>query len=194
MAKLDSLCIYCGSRDRVDPAYRQAANDLGRLLGENRIRLVYGGGRIGLMGIAADAALTAGGEVTGIIPYHLHDVEVGHKGVTELIVTESMHARKEKMFDLSDAFAVLPGGLGTLDETFEILTWRQLKLHDKPVIIVNCGGYWTPFFDMAEHIIQSGFADRSILDHFIVVEDVADIIPTIRAAPEAHVSAPTEIM
>ncbi len=194
MAKLTSLCVYCGSSDRVDPDHRRAASTLGRLLGENGIRLVYGGGRIGLMGLAADAALTAGGEVTGIIPYHLHDVEVGHKGVTELIVTDSMHQRKQRMFELSDAFAILPGGLGTLDETFEILTWKQLKLHDKPVILVNHKGYWQPFLDMVDHVIEQGFSRPSVREFFTVVDRVEDVIAAIEAAPAPHGSAPSRML
>src|SRR6516164_6721236 len=129
-----SLCVYCGSGLGVDSRHVEAARDLGRLLAARRIRLIYGGARIGLMGTLADSALTAGGEVVGIIPGHLDKTEFGHRGATELIVVDSMHRRKYMMFELSDAFAILPGGLGTLDEAFEILTWRKLGLHDKPVV------------------------------------------------------------
>lgn len=182
MSKVTSLCVYCGSRDRVDPAHRQAATALGRLCGEQGIRVVFGGGRIGLMGLCADAALAAGGEVVGIIPHHLNDVEVGHQGITELHLVDSMHARKQLMFEMSDAFAVLPGGIGTMDEAFEIITWRQLKLHDKPIVVLDNAGYWQPFLTLIDHIIASGFAPPGIRELFRVVQRVEDILPTLRAA------------
>ena len=178
----------------MEQPYRDAAVRLGRLLAENGIRLVYGGGRIGLMGLCADAALAAGGQVTGVIPNHLHDVEVGHTGLTELIVTDDMHSRKAKMFELSDAFAILPGGLGTLDETLEILTWRQLGLHDKPVLIVNVGGYWAPLMDLLGHVVAKGFASPSVAGLFQVVESVDAVIRAIREAPEERLSGRTELI
>jgi hypothetical protein len=183
MSLLASLCLYCGSAGAVDERHRNAAATLGRLLAENGIRLVYGGGRIGLMGIAADAALGAGGEVIGIIPDHLNDIEVGHPHVTELRVVGSMHERKQLMFELSDAFAVLPGGIGTMDETFEIITWRQLRLHDKPIVLIDDHGYWAPFLALIDHIISRGFARPAIRDLFTVVGRVEDVIPTVLAAP-----------
>src|SRR5689334_10353424 len=163
MATVQRLCIYCGSAGRVSETYRQAARDVGAALARHGIELVYGGGRIGLMGLCADAAVGAGGRVTGIIPRHLHDVEVGHHGLTRLLVTESMHERKRLMFEMSDAFLVLPGGLGTLDETFEMITWRQLGLHDKPIIVIDVDGYWRPFQAMVQHIIDQGFARPAVL-------------------------------
>jgi uncharacterized protein (TIGR00730 family) len=184
MTFLTSLCVYCGSSDRVDPAHRQAAATLGRLLGQRGIRLVYGGGRVGLMGICADAAMAAGGEVIGIIPEHLNSVEIGHKGLSELRVVPSMHVRKQMMFELADAFAILPGGLGTLDETFEIITWRQLQVHDKPIILVDNNGYWRPLIALIDHAIAAGFAKPTTRRLFQVVRRVEDIIPAIEAAPE----------
>ena len=151
MAVIKRLCVYCGSSPGVEPSYSTAAARLGTLLAESHVELVYGGGRVGLMGTLADAALAAGGRITGIIPRHLHDREVGHPGVSELIVVGSMHERKQRMFEIADAFAVLPGGLGTLDETFEMITWRQLGLHDKPLIIIDIAGYWTPLLELFEH-------------------------------------------
>ncbi len=145
MATVRSLCVYCGASDRVDAAYRQAAADLGTRLAEAGIELVYGGGRIGLMGRLADAARLGGGRVTGIIPAHLHDREIGHHGISELIVVGSMHERKHLMFERADAFAVLPGGIGTIEEAFEIITWKQLRLHDKPIVLVDIAGYWREF-------------------------------------------------
>ena len=194
MEKLRSLCIYCGSSNKVSPAHQDAARRFGTLLGERGIRLVFGGGRVGLMGIAADAALAAGGEVIGIIPYHLHDVEVGHKDVTELIITGSMHERKQKMFELSDAFVVLPGGLGTMDETFEILTWKQLKLHDKPVILVDNDGYWTPFLGLVDHIVGNGFAGAHVKEFYITVPTVEDVLPAIAAAPAATIPSEPDLL
>jgi uncharacterized protein (TIGR00730 family) len=183
MTALSSLCVYCGSSDQVDPAHRLAAASLGRLLARDGVALVYGGGRIGLMGICADAALAAGGRVIGIIPEHLNSVEVGHKGVSELHVVPSMHIRKQMMFELADAFAVLPGGIGTLDETFEIITWRYLGLHDKPIILINNKGYWQPFLAMIDHVIASGFAKPAIRMLYQVVDRVEDVLPTIAQAP-----------
>lgn len=183
MARLRSLCVYCGSSNRVAARHQEAAARLGRQLAEAGIRLVYGGGRVGLMGVIADAAIAAGGEVIGIIPEHLNSVEVGHQQVSELIVVRSMHERKALMFEMADAFAVLPGGIGTLDETFEIVTWRQLRLHDKPVVLVDDGGYWQPFLGLIDHIVATGFARPQIRKLFTVVGSVDDVIPTVRAAP-----------
>lgn len=183
MTSLSALCVYCGSSDQVDPAHRQAAATLGRLLARSSTTLVYGGGRIGLMGICADAALAAGGHVIGIIPEHLNSVEVGHQGVSELHVVPSMHIRKQMMFELADAFAVLPGGIGTLDETFEIITWRYLGLHDKPIVLVDNKGYWRPFIAMIDHVIASGFAKPAIRALYQVVDRVEDVLPAIAAAP-----------
>src|SRR5690242_13485789 len=153
MGDIRRLCVYCGSSGMVDERYRAAASELGTRLAAAGIELVYGGGRVGLMGLLADAALAAGGRVTGVIPRHLHDREVAHAGLSELIVVGSMHERKRRMFDIADGFAALPGGLGTLDETIEIVTWRQLALHDKPVVIVDVAGYWAPLRALVEHAI-----------------------------------------
>ena len=188
MASITSVCVYCGSRVGLDERHKAGAARLGRQLAEAGIRVIYGGGRIGLMGVVADAALQAGGEVTGIIPGHLHDHEVGHHGVTELHVVDNMHARKQLMFELSDAFVTLPGGIGSLDETFEIVTWRQLRLHDKPILLVNDAGYWAPFLQMIDHIIANDFAAPSIRDLFQVVDDVDAVLPALAAAPEPAIS------
>ncbi|HYM31096.1 MAG TPA: TIGR00730 family Rossman fold protein [Candidatus Cybelea sp.] len=190
MTILKSLCVYCGSSNRVDPVHRQAAATLGRILAENGVRLIYGGGRVGLMGICADAAMAGGGEVIGVIPEHLNNAEVGHTGLTELRIVQSMHFRKNMMFELADAFAILPGGLGTLDETFEIVTWRQLGLHDKPIVLVDNAGYWSPLLKLIDHTIAAGFARATTHQLFTVVERVEDVIPVIEAAPQpARVSA-----
>jgi len=187
MAPISSVCVYCGSRKGNDPVWRRAAERLGRGLAERGIELVYGGGTIGLMGEIANAALAAGGRVTGIIPTHLDKHEIGHRGVTELLVVESMHVRKRLMFERSDAFVVLPGGIGTLDETFEIVTWRQLHLHDKPILLVNQDGYWEPFLALIDHIVARDFASVGIRRLFQVVDDVDEVFDALRDA-----SAPRE--
>jgi uncharacterized protein (TIGR00730 family) len=184
MAVVKRLCVYCGSSSAVDPAYRAAATRFGSLLAEAGIELVFGGGRVGLMGLVADAVLAGQGRVTGIIPGHLHDREVGHPGLQELIVVPSMHERKRLMFERSDAFVVLPGGLGTLDETFEIITWKQLGLHDKPVVIVDVEGYWQPLLDLVEHVIARGFTGPGARLFYRVVPEVEAVLPMIASLPE----------
>jgi uncharacterized protein (TIGR00730 family) len=184
MAAVKRLCVYCGSSDQVDEVFRAAATELGRLLARAGIELVYGGGRVGLMGLCADAVLAHGGRVIGIIPAHLHDREIGHRGVSELIVVGSMHERKRLMFEMADAFAVLPGGLGTLDETFEIITWRQLGLHDKPIVVVNVAGYWDPFAALVDHVVARGFASVAVKRLYRTVRDVGDLLSTLAATHE----------
>jgi uncharacterized protein (TIGR00730 family) len=151
-------------------------------MAERDIGLVYGGARIGIMGEVADAVMRNGGRAIGVIPQHLQESEVGHHGITELKVVDSMHTRKKLMFDISDAFAVLPGGLGTLDEFFEILTWRQLALHDKPVALVNIDGYWDPLLGLVDQVIGRGFARDTIRQHYSVVNSIGRLFD-ILAAP-----------
>jgi uncharacterized protein (TIGR00730 family) len=189
MRKIGSLCVYCGSASQVDPRYREAAVRLGGVLAERGITLVYGGGRIGLMGLMADACLQAGGQVIGIIPEFLRSREVGHGAVTELVVVDSMHLRKQAMFDRSDGFVILPGGLGTLDETFEVLTWKQLRLHDKPIVVADIAGYWQPFAALIDHVIGAGFAGPAMRKLFTVVDDVEQIVPAAEAAAAPLVAA-----
>jgi hypothetical protein len=184
MAIIERLCLYCGSSSGSDSAYGAVAARLGVLLAEAGIELVYGGGRVGLMGSAADAVLAAKGRVIGIIPEHLRDRELAHTGVTELIVVASMHERKQRMFELVDGFVVLPGGLGTLDETIEIITWKQLRLHDKPVVILDVAGYWAPLFRLIDHAIAKGFTTEAARDLFRVVTSVEDLLPTLAAMHE----------
>jgi hypothetical protein len=155
-------------------------------MAERGLRLVFGGGRIGLMGVLADAVLAAGGQVTGVIPGHIEEREVGHQQVTELLIVDNMHERKHKMFELSDAFAALPGGLGTLDETFEIITWRQLGLHDKPVVLIDSAGYWKPLEDLLEHVIAGGFAGDDARRLYQFVDSVDEVFDAIaKASPPA---------
>ena len=152
-----SVCVYCGSNAGGDPAYAAQAKALGTRLAAENLALVYGGGNVGLMGVVADAALDAGGEVVGVIPRQLVDWEVAHKGVTRLEVVESMHERKARMFDLSDGFVALPGGFGTLDEMFEMLTWRQLGLGDKPCAFLDVNGFWQPLMAMLDTMVRERF-------------------------------------
>ncbi len=188
MTTVTSLCVYCGSSTGTDARHREAAARLGRLLAERGIELVFGGGRIGLMGVIADAALAAGGRVIGVIPRNLTGAELAHEGVSEMVVVDSMHARKHRMFELSHAFAILPGGLGTLDESIEIITWKQLRLHDKPIVLVDDAGYWAPFRALIEKVIAAGFAPPEAASLFTVVESVDDILPALAAMPEPAIS------
>ncbi len=187
MPRLKSVCVYCGSSNRGPRRHQAAAHDLGRRLAEAGLELVFGGGRVGLMGKLADGALSAGGKVTGVIPEHLIRAEVGHARVTHLVVTKSMHERKAAMFRRADAFAILPGGPGTLDEFFEIVTWRQLRLHDKPIIVVDLGGYWRPLARMIDRIIDQGYARAGFRRLFSVVSSVDAVIPALRRAHRPRV-------
>jgi len=182
MQSIRRLCVYCGSAGTVDERYRAAARELGEALATTGIDLVFGGGRIGLMGILADAVLAGGGRVVGIIPALLRDAEVAHPGATELVVVASMHERKQQMAERADAFAVLPGGIGTLDETFEILTWRHLGLHNKPIFVVDAAGYWQPLLALLDHLIDRGFAAPLIPRLLTVVPDVAALMTALAAA------------
>lgn len=184
-----SVCVFCGSRVGRDPKYRATARTLGHLLAKNGLRLVYGGGSIGLMTVVADAVLAEGGEVLGVIPDFLDRIEVGHRSLTDLKVVGSMHERKAAMFEQSDAFVVLPGGLGTLDETLEIITWRQLGLHDKPILLVNQDGYWDPLLALLDHTVTEGFASESTRRLFSVVDDVGDVLPALAAEGKATAAA-----
>ena len=179
---LRSVCVYCGSKVGRDPHFAAHAERLGELLAAAKIRLVYGGGSVGLMGILARATLRHGGEVVGIIPEHLDHVEITQKGLSELHVVPNMHSRKRLMFDHSDAFVSLPGSVGTLDETIEVITWRQLKLHDKPVVLVTDGGYWTPFLDFIDHIIREDFASPATTQLYTVVDTVEEVLSALARA------------
>jgi uncharacterized protein (TIGR00730 family) len=190
MNRVKRVCVYCGSAVGDDPAYRNAAEKLGSILAGSGIGLVYGGGRVGLMGVLADAALKAGGEVIGIIPGHLHAREIGHQGSTRLIVVGSMHERKQKMFELADAFAILPGGLGTIEEVMEMITWRQLGLHDKPIFLIDAAGYWAPLVALFDHVIARGFARPDSRDLFRVLKRVEDVPLALAASPPSHLAKP----
>jgi uncharacterized protein (TIGR00730 family) len=167
---LTSVCVFCGSQAGELPEYERAARELARVLSANDVGLVYGGGHVGLMGALADAMLARGGRVTGVIPHHLMRPEVAHQELTELIVVDSMHERKRVMADRSDAFIVLPGGYGTLEEMFEMVTWQQLRLQAKPVGVVNVEGYFDSLLRFLEHCAGQGFIRRADWD-LLIVED-----------------------
>jgi uncharacterized protein (TIGR00730 family) len=175
-----SVAVFCGSRAGTNPAFAAAATALGRGLAEAEITLIYGGGRVGIMGLVADAALAAGGTVEGIIPDFLMQWEVAHPGVADMQVTDSMHSRKRRMFERADAFVTLPGGLGTLDETIEILTWRQLKLHAKPILICDTDGWARAFVSAIEATVEQGFADTAIRDFIEVLDGPAAVLVRLR--------------
>lgn len=176
-----SICLFCGSRPGLSASFAASARELGAGLAARGWTLVYGGGDVGLMGICADAALAAGGSVIGIIPQRLLDREVGKREITELVVTRTMFERKELMIERSDAFVVLPGGLGTLDEIMEVLTLRQLGYHDKPVVIVDVDGYWAPLAVMFERVVASGYADASVRDLYAFVPSVDAALAALAA-------------
>ena len=183
MPNVKSLCVYCGSSGAVAPAYREAASELGARLAEARIEVVFGGGRVGLMGLLADAALARGGRATGIIPARLRDAELAHQGVSELVIVDTMHERKRLMADRADAFAALPGGIGTLDEIFETLSWKQLGLHDKPIYIVDIDGYWATLRSLLEHIVEQGFAAPRTRGLLRAVPSVGALMAALTEAP-----------
>jgi len=184
------VCVFAGSSSGVRPEYMAAATDLGRVLAARGIGLVYGGARVGLMGAVADAVLTGGGEVTGVIPRSLVEKEVAHSGLTELRVVTTMHERKALMADLSDAFIALPGGWGTLDEFFEILTWAQLGLHCKPCGVLNVQGYFDRLLSFLDHSVEQGFVRREYGALLAVSDDPSTLLDALRAqTPPAGVDA-----
>lgn len=176
MPAIRSVAVFCGSRDGHAPALRAAATELGAGLAHAGLRLIYGGAQIGLMGAIADAALAGGGEVVGVIPDFLTRREVVHTATTEMIVTDGMHSRKQRMFAMADAFVTFAGGLGTLDETFEILTWKQLGLHDKPILLGDVHGCARPLITLLDAVIADGFADLSARRLYEVVEGVPALL------------------
>jgi len=185
MASLKTVCVYCGSGLGRDPAYAEAARLLGRALAAERLRLVYGGGSLGLMGEIARSALEAGGAVTGIIPSFLQEREAMLEEVTELIVTADMHERKMLMFERADAFVALPGGVGTLEELIEQMTWAQLGRHGKPVLLANIEGFWRPLLDLLAHMREVGFLREGLDVNFLVAERAEEIVPMLKAAAAA---------
>lgn len=188
-----SVCVFCGANMGRDPAAREAAAAMGRGLAEAGIKLVYGGGRNGLMGEVADGALAAGGHVTGIIPDFLRARETEHQGVTDMVITKTMHERKTLMYQMADAFVVLPGGLGTLDETAEVITWRQLQLHEKPILVVNVGGWAHRLGTLLDSFIEEGFAGAATRGLYQIVPDVAAVLHRLVALPASAPGEPAKL-
>ena len=184
-----AVCVYCGARGGNDPLYMAQATALGTTLAAEGWQLVYGAGDVGLMGAVARAAQSAGGDTLGVIPVHLLKMEVGKTDLTRFVVTETMHERKKVMYMNSDAIVVLPGGAGSLDEFFEVLTWRQLGLHAKPIFLLNVNGYWSPLVSLIEHVIAQGFADPSLAGFITVVDDVDALTFALRAARSSETDA-----
>jgi hypothetical protein len=178
---LRSVCVFCGSRAGLNPSHVVAARATGEMLARNGWRLVFGAGDVGLMGAVADAATAAGAQTLGVIPTHLLGRERSGRDMARMVVTEDMHERKKVMFMNSDAVVVLPGGAGSLDEFFEVLTWAQIGLHAKPILLLDAGGYWQPLLRLLDHVIAEGFADASLMQHFRAVPDV----PTLESALSA---------
>ncbi len=181
---ISSICVYCGSGRGINPAYAVAARKLGKALADSGIRLIYGGGSLGLMGEVAKSALGAGGKVTGIIPDFLGSREKMLEDVDELIVVSDMHTRKKLMFERSDAFVALPGGVGTLEELVEQLTWAQLGRHAKPIVVANIEGFWQPFLHLLGHMKGETFIRPGLDVHFSVVDEAEKIVPAVLAAAQ----------
>jgi uncharacterized protein (TIGR00730 family) len=180
MRQLRSICVYCGSNAGNRPIYAERAAALGTMLAREGIAVVYGGGNVGLMGTVADAALAAGGEVIGVIPEQLVNWEVAHRGLTRLEVVADMHSRKARMFELSDAFVALPGGFGTLDEMFEMLTWRQLGLGDRPCAFLDVDGFWSPLMSMLDHMVAERFVHPEQRTDLWHGDDAAEMLSWMR--------------
>jgi hypothetical protein len=185
LSKIQKICVYCGSGPGTDPAFVEAARAFGKILAENGIGLVYGGGSIGLMGELAHAVLKNGGEVTGIIPEFLMAREHASRKTHGLVVTRDMHERKHKMFDLADAFVALPGGVGTLEEIVEQMTWAQLGRHKKPILLANVAGFWEPLCALLDHMKALEFIRGGLNFDLLVVDKVDDILPALQKAAEA---------
>lgn len=179
---LKSVCVFCGARPGRDPAHALAARATGQMLAANGWRLVYGAGDVGLMGEVARSAQSAGAATFGVIPTHLMRAEVGKRDLSTLVVTENMHERKKVMFMNSDAIVVLPGGAGSLDEFFEVLTWAQIGLHGKPIFLLDQGSYWQPLIALLDHIVAQGFADASVHRLYSAVPDVPALEAALRGA------------
>ena len=195
MVAIASLCVFCGSSTPADPRYRDAARALGTLAAARGVGLVYGGGSVGLMGAVADAALEAGGSVTGVIPAGLFSREIGHAGLTALHEVGSMHERKQLMYDLADAFVALPGGLGTLEELAEVTTWAQLGLHAKPVALLDVDGFWDPLIAQLDRMVEVGLlkpSNRALIQRAKSPEDAMTVLAAVRPPREEKWITPSE--
>jgi hypothetical protein len=190
MRAINSVCVYCGSAPGRSPEYAAVADELGRTLAASGVRLVYGGGSVGLMGRIARSVLAHGGAVTGIIPQFLADREVMLKDADDLVVTADMHERKRLMFEKSDAFVAMPGGIGTLEEVVEMMTWAQLGQHDKPIALLDVGGFWRPLVDLLDHMRAEAFIRPGYELRYEVVAEVADLLPRLEAVAVATAGRP----
>ncbi len=190
IAIITALCVYCGSQEGRDKRHAEAARRLGEALAKRNITLVYGGGGIGLMAVLADAVLAGGGRVVGVLPRHFVTSELLPAGSSrfgdrsEILITDTMHRRKQEMFERSDGFVMLPGGFGTLDEFFEVLTWRQIGLHDKPIIVIDDDGYWEPLLGLLDHLVAQGFTSRRAREGVVVVRTIEELFQALDRAPE----------
>ena len=192
MAEVTSLCVYCGSSSGEHPEYAEQARAFGAEMARRDITLVYGGGNVGLMGVVADGVLACGGKVIGVIPRQLVDREVAHAGLTELQVVDTMHQRKTRMFELSDAFVALPGGFGTLDEMFEMLTWSQLGLHSYPCAFLDVRGYYAPLRSMMDHMVGEGFVRAVQRENVWFGENMSQLFDWMSRVPDVYTSNPKE--
>lgn len=178
---MKSICVFCGARSGQQPVYADAAIDLGRTLARDGIELVWGGGHVGLMGVVADAVLDAGGRAFGVIPDFMAERELEHRGATEMLIVDSMHTRKAAMAERAEGFIALPGGYGTLDELFEILTWGQLHIHRKPIGLLNVAGFYTPWLAMVKHMVAEGFVKPANLALFCIADTAETLLAEMRA-------------
>ena len=194
MKKIEAIGVYCSSYEGLDEIYRTTATDLGQQLAKHKITMVYGGGVLGLMGDVSKSAMLHGGRVIGFMPNHLKDLEDPNWAITELHMVDTMHTRKRLMLEHSDAFFILPGGFGTLDEVFEVITWAQLKLHDKPVIFINVNGYWDPLQQLLASIFDQGFARPEHKSFFTFVKTIEEAFQALQKLPESSVSERTELI
>jgi len=192
MATIRSICVYCGSSPGKDPAFVATAQAFGKIMAENGVKLVYGGGSKGLMGAVAAGVLENGGKVLGVIPEFLKARELAMKGATELVVTRNMHERKQIMFERADAFVALPGGIGTLEELVEQLTWSQLGRHKKPILFANINGFWDPLCELLDHMKNNGFIHSELSFEYGLADRVEDILPQLRTAVAKHTEAEEE--
>jgi uncharacterized protein (TIGR00730 family) len=187
MVKAKNVCVYCGSSTRVDQVYQEAALRLGEILARANMGVVYGGGKLGLMGLIADSTIAHGGQVVGFIPKLLTKYEGAHPNLTEIHIVDTMHTRKRLMSERADAFVILPGGFGTLDELFEILTWRQLQMHDKPIIVVNINHYWDPLKSLIHNVVEEKFATPAHAQFVHFVNSVDEVLNVLISSPEPGV-------
>ena len=194
MTKIQAVGVYCSSYEGLDEIYRKTAIELGQQLAEHNITMVYGGGALGLMGDVSRSVMGHGGRVIGFMPHHLKEYEDPNVDITELHMVDSMHTRKRLMFEHAEAFFILPGGFGTLDETFEVITWQQLKLHEKPIIFLNVNGYWDPLQQLTENIFDQGFAKIEHKKYFTFVTSISEAFKALQKLPESDIHEPLEWM